>query len=69
MGTPIETHCARCLRPAPAADSTAFLEWEVVDDDDVVICPECITPEEQQAMDQELMALADKADPDDSTAS
>jgi hypothetical protein len=53
---PIESHCARCLRPAPPEDDQSFTDWEALayDADEVlgVVCPDCITPEEQQAMDE-----------------
>ena len=62
MTTPI-AHCARCQRPAPAEDDPDFLHWEVLDDTDMV-CPDCETPEEKQAIDEEDMRLADE--PDDS---
>jgi hypothetical protein len=66
---PIESHCARCLRQAPDLKNDRnldALEWEplVNADGDVlgVICPDCITPEEQQAMDEDDMALLDVID-------
>jgi hypothetical protein len=55
---PLDTHCARCLRPAPHdIDDPEFDDWEAltVDEDEpgsLVICPDCITPEERQAMDE-----------------
>jgi hypothetical protein len=60
MTTPI-AHCVRCQRPAPAEDDPDFLHWEVLDDVDMV-CPECETPEEKQAIDEEDMRLADEVD-------
>ncbi len=63
MSGPIESHCIRCLRPAPDEDDRSIeaLEWEALTDDGGqvvgVLCPECITPEEQQAMDEEEMEL------------
>lgn len=55
-----QTRCARCRRVAPAQDSDAFLEWEALGDGGQVICPDCVTPAEQQAMDEDIMAMADK---------
>jgi hypothetical protein len=75
--SPTESHCARCLKPAPpgGGQGPEALEWEalVVDassgipllaplahaDHKVigVICPDCITPEEQQEMDDALDAV------------
>jgi hypothetical protein len=60
MTTPI-AHCVRCQRPAPAEDDPDFLHWEVLDDVDMV-CPECETPEEKQAVDEEDVRLADEVD-------
>ena len=60
---PIESHCTRCLRPAPADDDRSIeaLEWEslVNDDHEMIgtVCPDCITPEEQQAMDDDTMMV------------
>lgn len=53
--------CARCLRTeTPPQDSDAFMEWEVLEDGTKVICPDCVTPAEQQAADEDAMALAEK---------
>ena len=60
MTTPI-AHCVRCQRPAPAVDDPDFLHWEVLDDVDMV-CLECETPQEKQAIDEEEMRLADEVD-------
>jgi hypothetical protein len=60
MTTPI-AHCAYCQRPAPAEDDPDFLHWEVLDDSDMV-CPDCETPEEKQAIDEKDMRLADEVD-------
>src|SRR6188472_4511061 len=60
MTTPI-AHCVRCQRPAPAEDDPDFLHWEVLDDVGMV-CPECETPQEKQAIDEEDMRLADEVD-------
>lgn len=57
MTEPIDTHCARCLRPAPGEDDTD-LYWECLDE--VIVCPDCITPAEQQAMDEDGMAMLDE---------
>src|SRR5688572_27474433 len=60
MTTPI-AHCAHCQRPAPAEDDPDCLHWEVLDDSDMV-CPDCETLEEKQAIDEKEMRLADEAD-------
>jgi hypothetical protein len=60
MTTPI-AHCVRCQRPAPAEDDPDFLHWEVLDDVDMV-CPECETPQEKRAIDEEDMRLADEGE-------
>lgn len=52
--------CARCLRPAPPQDSREFIDWEALGNGQQVICPECITPAEQQAVDESDMELAEK---------
>ncbi len=68
-----ESHCARCLRiPGPQDlgyepdDDTPPVDCEVLTDpygEAVgVICPDCITPEEQQAIDEDTMDMADLAD-------
>jgi hypothetical protein len=54
--------CYRCSRPNPEAiDGGLPDEWEVVTDGGGevvgVICEECITPAEQQAMDEADMEL------------
>lgn len=48
--------CARCGR-GPSGDNLDDLEWEVVDGQDV--CPDCVTPAEAQALDEDVMRLAD----------
>jgi hypothetical protein len=52
--------CARCLKAAPAQDSPGFADWEALGDGQQVICPDCVTPAEQQAMDEDAMAMAEK---------
>jgi hypothetical protein len=48
--------CARCKRTAPPQDSDDFLYWEALGTDGAeVICPGCITGQEQQAMDEQVM--------------
>jgi hypothetical protein len=58
---PIESHCARCLRPNPdLRDGSVPTSWEplVTGGECVgVICEDCITPEERQAMDEVDMYL------------
>jgi hypothetical protein len=62
---PLDSHCARCLRPAPSPDDDEFIYWEAFGDEGKLsLCPDCITPEEQQAMDEVIMDLMDQADPD-----
>lgn len=51
--------CARCGRESPPQDSDYFTEWEALGDGTAVVCPGCITPEEQAAIDDEAMHLAD----------
>ena len=60
MTTPT-AHCIHCQRPAPAEDDPDFLHWEVLDDSDMV-CPDCETLEEKQAIDMEDMRVADELD-------
>jgi hypothetical protein len=52
--------CARCLGQAPPQDSDAFTDWEALDGGRQVVCPDCVAPSEQQAMDEDAMALAEK---------
>ncbi|MFI0484908.1 hypothetical protein [Actinomadura sp. 9N215] len=52
--------CARCLREVPAQDSDEFLEWEALGDGTQVVCPDCLKPQEQQAIDEDAMAMAAK---------
>jgi hypothetical protein len=53
-----ESQCLRCHRPNP--DPEPPTDWEAITDADGrvlgVICEDCITPEEQQAMDEQMMA-------------
>ncbi len=54
MSTPLDSHCARCMTPAPPVESDSDLYWEAYTvDGAVVVCPDCITPEEQQQMDDQ----------------
>jgi hypothetical protein len=56
----IDSHCARCLAPAPNVDDPAFTKWEALDDEGFfVVCSTCITPEEQQAIDEAPTDLDD----------
>lgn len=53
--------CARCKQEAPPEESDAFGDWEALGPDgDQIICPGCITGEEQQAMDEDMMEIAEK---------
>ena len=45
--TPIEGHCARCLKPTPPPGDPQLVDWEGVDGKGgMIICPDCIQPEE-----------------------
>jgi hypothetical protein len=66
-----ESHCARCLRvPGPQdvgyqpGDDTPPADWEVLTDSDGevigVVCPECLTPAERQALDEDAMDLGEE---------
>lgn len=61
---PIDSHCARCLRPAPQDDDPASTDWEALTvgegGGELIVCPDYITPEEQQAMDEAAMAVDDE---------
>jgi hypothetical protein len=50
--------CARCHRVVPEEDS----DWEAFGEqgNTVVVCPECITPKERQAIDEADMELMDE---------
>jgi DNA-directed RNA polymerase subunit RPC12/RpoP len=57
--------CARCGRPVPSDDDDEHLSWEVTADDNAAdgcawICPDCITPEEQQAIDEADIELGNE---------
>jgi hypothetical protein len=44
------TACIRCHRTAPPATAAEFLQWDPVGDDpDSLICPDCLTPDEEAA--------------------
>jgi hypothetical protein len=71
-----ESHCARCLRvPGPKdfdyqpGDDTPPVSWEVLSGSDGevigVMCPDCITPEEQQAIDEDAMDTMNLITPED----
>lgn len=61
MSTPLDSHCARCMTPAPPVESDSYSDWEALGEDGaVVVCPDCITPEEQQQMDEQMMDLMDE---------
>ena len=65
----IDERCARCSRPgSPESDVPAndSLYWEVFtrgDEESFWVCPDCITPEEQQATDEDDMALGNACRP------
>lgn len=56
-------NCARCARPSPSQTSAEFKDWEALGDGGAVVCPDCITAEEQQAVDEDDMDTADQATP------
>lgn len=62
--TTTQQRCARCGRAAPDQESDEFLEWEPLPSDDptsdAVICPDCVTPQEETAMAEDMMAVAEK---------
>jgi hypothetical protein len=47
--------CNRCGREAPPVESNAYAYWETLEDGIALICPDCVTPEELQAMDEAAM--------------
>jgi hypothetical protein len=54
--------CVRCQRPNPDPDGPGE-DWEVLisNGEDVGdICPDCIRPDEQEAIDADWMALQDE---------
>ena len=65
-----QEHCERCKRLAPPWKSSQYSDWEAItlDDGEIgVMCPGCLTWEEQQAMDEDSMEMgaqieADKAE-------
>jgi hypothetical protein len=57
--TVIETQCVRCFKPQPAPDSDELGSWEALDHMGAMACPDCVTPAEQQAVDEADMALSD----------
>jgi hypothetical protein len=57
MTMPLDSHCARCLTPAPPIEAADYIEWEsLAADGSVIVCPNCVTAEERQAMDDVGMA-------------
>jgi hypothetical protein len=52
--------CARCLREAPPQDSDEFTSWKAIGDGQQAFCPDCVTPEEQRAMDEDATAIDEK---------
>lgn len=59
-----EQHCDRCGRPAPDQESADFTEWEAVGDGTTVLCPDCITPAEHQAMIEDMPRTDDTCEID-----
>jgi hypothetical protein len=43
--------CARCGRRANE-NTEEFLRWEAIDDEEAVVCPDCLTPEERAQLDR-----------------
>jgi uncharacterized Zn finger protein (UPF0148 family) len=54
-----DTHCTRCNRPVNEL-SREFVEWEAGPDGSVV-CPGCLTGEEQAAIDADALDMTSKA--------
>jgi hypothetical protein len=66
-----DRHCARCERPNPEPAGSLPLEWEVLTDQSGelgVICDGCITPGEQQAIDQDMMGMESDLPEDEPTS-
>lgn len=62
----LESHCARCLCLNPAGEDDFPNDWNVltVDGECVgLICEDCITPGEQQAMDEDDAAMTAQLEP------
>ena len=55
--TVMDTRCVRCLKSQPAPDDAESIDWESVDDDAAMVCPDCVTVAEQQTIDDFDMAL------------
>ena len=51
--------CVRCGKTAPPAESARYIDWEAAEDGGT-ICPGCLTAEEVQEMDGDMMELAAK---------
>jgi len=56
-GVVVET-CARCGRPSPDVISGEYIEW-IPYGDEQMLCPDCITPYEQQEIDEDDMNFVD----------
>lgn len=59
MTHPTEEHCARCRRSAPDQESGDFLEWEAMSDG--IVCPGCLTGEEENAFFDDFAELAEQS--------
>jgi hypothetical protein len=62
-----KSHCARCLCANPADDLDDLpTDWEVLTDTSGevigVVCPDCLTAAEQQALDEDAMDAAGPGD-------
>jgi hypothetical protein len=40
--------CLRCHAPTPHPASDEFLDWDPIGDDDLMICPGCLTEAEEE---------------------
>jgi hypothetical protein len=56
----VSDRCARCGTPEPDIQTPEYLWWETLKDCSPV-CPDCITPAEQQAADAAMMDTAEQA--------
>jgi hypothetical protein len=51
--------CGRCGLPAPPVEASDYVFWEAIGEDGV-ICPGCLTGQEEQAMDDQVMAFRER---------
>lgn len=50
----IEESCSRCRRSAPGIEASEYVSWEV-DEVGALICPGCLTHEEQRAIAEDFV--------------